>query len=70
MPVSNNPTKDKDFKTIVTIGDRIPNNLLIEDEVLLALPISPRHETCSTPQQMGTKQDASPFAVLRNLKID
>jgi len=43
---------------------------LIEDEVLLALPISPRHETCNTPQQQGTKQDASPFAVLRNLKTD
>ena len=25
----------KDFKTIVSIGDRIPNNLLMEDEVLL-----------------------------------
>jgi 16S rRNA G966 N2-methylase RsmD len=27
--------QDKDFKTIVIIGDRIPNNLLMEDEVLL-----------------------------------
>ncbi len=27
--------QDKDFKTIVTIGDRMPNNLLVEDEVLL-----------------------------------
>lgn len=27
--------QDKDFRTIVTIGDRIPNNLLMEDEVLL-----------------------------------
>jgi DNA modification methylase len=27
--------QDKDFKTIVVIGDRIPNNLLMEDEVLL-----------------------------------
>lgn len=27
--------QDKDFKTTVTIGDRIPNNLLMEDEVLL-----------------------------------
>lgn len=27
--------KDKDFRTIVTIGDSIPNNLLMEDEVLL-----------------------------------
>ena len=27
--------QDKDFKTIFQIGDRIPNNLLMEDEVLL-----------------------------------
>lgn len=27
--------QDKDFKIIVQIGDRIPNNLLMEDEVLL-----------------------------------
>ena len=27
--------QDKEFKTIVSVGDRIPNNLLMEDEVLL-----------------------------------
>jgi len=27
--------QEKDFQTIVRVGDRIPNNLLIEDEVLL-----------------------------------
>jgi hypothetical protein len=27
--------EDKDFQTIVRVGDRIPNNLLMEDEVLL-----------------------------------
>lgn len=43
---------------------------LIEDEVLLALPISPRHEICGTPRMKDTKQDASPFAVLRKLKSD
>ncbi|MFY9329025.1 MAG: YceD family protein [Georgfuchsia sp.] len=43
---------------------------LIEDEILLALPISPRHEICGTPKRKDTKQDASPFAVLRKLKID
>lgn len=43
---------------------------LIEDEVLLALPISPRHEICGVPRKKDTKQDASPFAVLRKLKID
>lgn len=43
---------------------------LIEDEVLLALPISPRHDICTPPRTKDRKQDASPFAVLRNLKID
>ena len=27
--------QEKDFKTIVSVGDKIPNNLLMEDEVLL-----------------------------------
>jgi hypothetical protein len=27
--------QEKDFPTIVTVGDKIPNNLLMEDEVLL-----------------------------------
>ncbi len=27
--------QDKDFKTIIQVGERIPNNLLMEDEVLL-----------------------------------
>ena len=27
--------QDKDFQTIVAVGDKIPNNLLMEDEVLL-----------------------------------
>ena len=26
---------DKDFQSIVSVGDKIPNNLLMEDEVLL-----------------------------------
>jgi hypothetical protein len=31
--------QDKDFKTIVQVGDRIPNNLLMVDEVMKALGI-------------------------------
>ena len=27
--------QDKDFQAIITIGDKIPNKLLMEDEVLL-----------------------------------
>lgn len=41
---------------------------LIEDEVLLALPIAPRHEDCRPPQAAGAEQRPSPFAVLAGLK--
>jgi len=43
---------------------------LIEDDALLALPLSPRHETC--PDQLlppqAQEKKFSPFAVLKDLK--
>jgi uncharacterized protein len=44
---------------------------LIEDEALLAIPLSPKHEVC--PDQIGASQEAvpeksSPFAILKSLK--
>jgi len=41
---------------------------LIEDEVLLALPIVPRHEVCEPPVAMKDEHEPSPFAVLAKLK--
>lgn len=41
---------------------------LIEDELLLALPIAPRHEVCDTPQPRERDDSASPFAALANLR--
>jgi uncharacterized protein len=44
---------------------------MIEDEALLALPLSPRHEVCPDSSALdGLKQEKpdSPFAVLKNLK--
>ncbi len=41
---------------------------LIEDEVLLALPIVPRHDTCETALPAVEAQEPSPFAVLAKLK--
>lgn len=41
---------------------------LIEDEVLLALPIAPRHECCSLPGYTHESTVASPFSVLSKLK--
>lgn len=50
---------------------------LVEDELLLALPIVPRHETCPQPLPMAVEADPlpegeaerpNPFAVLQGLK--
>lgn len=46
----------------------LPVLSLIEDEVLLALPIAPRHEQCDSPQTAGSRQGSSPFAALAALK--
>jgi uncharacterized protein len=41
---------------------------LIEEEVLLALPIAPRHESCETPVPLVKEHEASPFAALAGFK--
>jgi uncharacterized protein len=41
---------------------------LIEDEVLLALPMAPMHEVCATPTSPVEEHDPSPFAALVKLK--
>ncbi|MBU1235173.1 MAG: DUF177 domain-containing protein [Gammaproteobacteria bacterium] len=40
---------------------------LIEDEVMLALPIAPMHEVCATVVPEMKEQAPSPFAVLAKL---
>ena len=42
---------------------------LVEDEALLSLPLSPRHESCPGPApELGEGKAESPFSVLRKLK--
>lgn len=41
---------------------------LVEEEVLLALPLSPRHETCELPAQDASARCGSPFAALERIK--
>jgi uncharacterized protein len=41
---------------------------LIEEEVLLALPIAPRHEQCEPPSGGAAENGPSPFAALAALK--
>lgn len=42
--------------------------LLAEDEVLLALPIAPMHESCEPPEAADKEQEPSPFAALAALR--
>ena len=41
---------------------------LIEEEVLLALPLVPRHEACEPPAPTHDEREPSPFAVLAEFK--
>ncbi|MDY7578485.1 YceD family protein [Herbaspirillum sp. RTI4] len=44
---------------------------LVEDEALLALPLAPKHQICPVDQDVGVdvvSEDASPFAILKNLQ--
>lgn len=41
---------------------------LVEDEILLALPVAPRHEKCSLPGAAEAGELVSPFATLAALK--
>jgi uncharacterized protein len=51
------------------VQDKIDVAALIEDEVILSLPIAPRHENCVLPDAgRGRAEKLSPFSVLKSLK--
>lgn len=59
---------DVDSPDRVVAGKQMPVRDLIEDELILALPYAPRHESCTTrPSPDAAKDKPSPFAVLRGL---
>lgn len=41
---------------------------LVEDEILLALPVAPRHEKCGLPGSADAGERINPFAALAGLK--
>ena len=41
---------------------------LLEDDILLALPIAPRHQVCEAPRPEGGTSKESPFAALASLR--
>lgn len=51
----------------IVAGKEMPVQALVEDEVLLAIPIAPRHETCAAGVEASTGTRPTPFAGLRGL---
>ena len=51
----------------IVAGPEMPVRDLVEDEVLLALPLAARHERCSGAQDEGRAKTNKPFAGLKGL---
>ncbi|WP_228151657.1 YceD family protein [Pseudazoarcus pumilus] len=66
-PIGDEELEIDEFDT-VEVGPDLDVIALIEDELVLALPIAPRHEQCEPPQPAGGSQKKSPFDVLANLR--
>ncbi len=49
-------------------GERLDLAQIVEDEVLLGLPLAPRHQACRLPRAVAEPGDISPFEVLKKLK--
>jgi uncharacterized protein len=59
---------ENDELDALEVGDELDQIEFIEDEVLLALPIAPRHENCEPPRPDGGTIKESPFAGLAALR--
>ncbi|WP_338847600.1 YceD family protein [Massilia sp. W12] len=61
---------DDDSLDVLALEQQTPIMQLIEDEALLALPLSARHEVCPDGNPLDQLDDAkeSPFAALQKLK--
>ena len=51
----------------IVAGPEMPVRDLVEDEVLLAMPLAPRHERCAGREAGAADTEGSPFAGLRGL---
>ena len=67
QPMPDDGLEDDSFDPIV-VERNLDMLALVEDELLLALPLSPRHDICDNPQPRERDDSASPFAALANLR--
>jgi len=67
QPIPDEELEDDEVDAI-EIAEGLDVLALIEDEILLALPIAPRHEQCEVPRGMNGANEESPFAALASLR--
>lgn len=59
---------EDDLSDAVEAGKEMAVLPLVEEEVLLAMPLAPRHECCEPPVAVGKNRAPSAFSVLAQLK--
>lgn len=59
---------EDDTKDFLPLAGELNVAELVEDEILLALPVAPRHEKCGLPGAADAGERINPFAVLSGLK--
>jgi uncharacterized protein len=61
-------TLEDDIGEAIEAGRELDLIPLLEEEILLSLPIAPRHATCTAPGNPAATGETSPFAKLAQLK--
>jgi len=59
---------EDDTRDFLPVAGELDVAELVEDEILLALPVAPRHERCDLPGAAGAGERINPFAALTGLK--
>lgn len=59
---------EDDTRDFLPVAGELSVAELVEDEILLALPVAPRHEKCGLPGAAGAGERINPFAALNGLK--
>lgn len=59
---------EDDTRDFLPVARELDVAELVEDEILLALPVAPRHEKCGLPGAADAADRVNPFAALAGLK--
>ncbi len=71
IPEGNELSQDEledDTRDFLPVAGELDVAELVEDEILLALPVAPRHERCGLPGAAAAGERINPFAALAGLK--